>query len=180
METAVKTTCRDLCEGKMYKALEAMLAGLEAAEQRDDFVIDMWSYGHVANEKRDWDEPYDDAAHDGKCHGCAATCALMQLTGKQFGADELPGYSGGARASWGRQAELCGLDQEDLEQFEMAIDQVRVGKLWPLQAYMHVSPVELEEALLGFGGTIGLPNCNWRNGEANMRALITELKAFDL
>ncbi len=48
-------------------AVWAMVLGIDGALARDDFTIDMGTFGE---------------SYDGMCYGCAATCALQQITEK--------------------------------------------------------------------------------------------------
>ncbi len=164
------TTCRDLCEGKMSVAIRAMLDGLEAADARDDFTIDMSTFGYASQAT-------------GHCWGCAATCALMQITHKQFTAADIGWMTSGGRineCSWAFHARATGLDQDDVTDFELAIDHVRDGNLRRLTRYMQVDPDSLKDVRWGDVGDFRLPDLNWQDGVPAVELLIEELKAVGL
>jgi len=60
-----EVTFKQLCNGKISVAIQAMIDGLEKQSQRPDFRVDMLSYSYTSNRL---------------CFGCAATCAVMELT----------------------------------------------------------------------------------------------------
>lgn len=61
---------------KMSDIIDVMVYGLETQSRRDDFVIDMHTFGSVY------------IAYPGMCFGCAATCALSTLTAIPFTEDK--------------------------------------------------------------------------------------------
>ena len=54
---------------KPSQAIRAMVEGLKAQSLRKDFVIEMGTFGSL---------------QDQLCAGCAATCAIQQIAGKNF------------------------------------------------------------------------------------------------
>jgi hypothetical protein len=88
--------------GKASAVIRAMCDGLEANERRDDFKIRMSTFGLAALHK---------------CFGCAATCAVMQISGHRF----TPAVIASSRD----RAKELDLDWDDVEKFEMAIDRLR-------------------------------------------------------
>ena len=89
---------------KPSEALQAMVDGLKAQSEREDFVIDMDSYG----------------THDYKiCYGCAATCTIQQLTGKKLTSKNIDETSD--------RAKFLKLDEYDLDDFEFIMNNVRSG-----------------------------------------------------
>lgn len=123
-------TFREMCEGKPSKALRSMIEGLEAAEKRPDFKIDMGTFGRSA---------------DGICFGCAATCAVQQLTNYEFTPDNLMGEN------FLNQSEALGCDPVDLIQFETAINGFRTGSPFLLLNYFDKAAFTHEVArLMGY------------------------------
>lgn len=105
-------TFKELCDGKMWKAVEAMLIGLQEQNKRKDFKIVMETFGR---------------SFDNTCFGCAATCAIQQLTGVNFNSYDI-------RHEWLR-AYAVETDVSDLNDFEMSINDLREGMLHGLIIY---------------------------------------------
>ena len=105
-------TFKDKCGGKVSVALQAMIDGLNHQYQREDFKISMDTFGD-----------YDDI-----CHGCAATCAIQQLSGVN-----IPDSLITDRVD---RANFLEVDRKDLGYFEDIIDDAREGLLLKLFAYM--------------------------------------------
>jgi hypothetical protein len=100
----MKTTFKELTQNKPSLAVKAMIEGLRKAKNRSDFKIDMSTFG---------------ASEDGICFGCAATCAVAQLTGKNLPPKIIDETLDAAK--W------LGVELEDMESFEAAIDGLRRG-----------------------------------------------------
>lgn len=96
-------------EGKVYKALEFMLAGIESARNRADFKIDMGTFG---NSVRLTD-------NSRMCYGCAATCTIQQIANKEFKGKEIVWCVD--------RADYLGFNKNELDRFEEAIDSVRMA-----------------------------------------------------
>lgn len=94
-------------------ALEAMCNGLEYQDSREDFTIDMCTYG--------------DALYP-QCLGCAATCALQDIAGIDFTTTTI---------SLTRTRQEAGrfTDWEDVSEFECAINMARHGRLNALYGF---------------------------------------------
>lgn len=105
-------TFKELCDNKIWKAVDAMLTGLKSQSERCDFKIDMTSFGH---------------SKDGVCFGCAATCAVQQLAGENF----IPDFIG----TMSTQADFLKFDLYDMGAFETAIDELRKGIIYDLVRY---------------------------------------------
>ena len=78
-----------LAGGKLSKVVHAMCDGLLVAADRDDFYVDMNTFGDTA----DFGAPNNEC-----CYGCAATCTLMRLTGVQLTTRTITGHSNHATA----------------------------------------------------------------------------------
>ena len=99
-----------LAGGKLSKVVHAMCDGLLEAADRDDFRVDMNTYGDTDN---------FDAPEFETCYGCAATCALMKVTGVRLTSQTITGHSNHAAA--------VGLPATDVADFERAVDAFRNG-----------------------------------------------------
>lgn len=95
---------------KPSDALQAMVDGLLTQNEREDFKIDMQVFGKI-----------DEA---GKiCFGCAATCAIQQLTGKNFTPEN------DAVGNYRIKADFLEVDKRELGEFEYTMDNARKGDL---------------------------------------------------
>lgn len=99
----------ELCDGKVWRAVEAMIDGIQAQDQRSDFKIDMHTFGDVKS---------------GICFGCAATCAVQQLAGVNLTATNIHDRH-----------ETLNIDMNDMLAFEHAINVLRLGALGILFGY---------------------------------------------
>jgi hypothetical protein len=93
-----------LADGKASKVVRAICDGLLEADQRDDFVVDMDTFGE---------------GDYGMCFGCAATCALMKLSQAQFTPKTVD--------SLRTRASVIGVSPPALSNFEHAVDVFRYG-----------------------------------------------------
>lgn len=150
-------TFKELCDGKVWRAVEAMITGLEVHSKRKDFIIDMTTYGK--------------ATGPDICFGCAATCAVQQLCG----IDLKPGTFINRKSHW--RAATLKVDMSDLEYFEQAINDLRTGYETPLFDYMGVRvPIVLARK-------IRLPiltSYNWQHRLQPYRLLLRYLKRYDI
>jgi hypothetical protein len=105
---------------KPSDAIQAMIDGLLEQSERNDFKIDMGSFGGFKK---------------GVCCGCAAVCCVQKLAGVDF-KDE---YS----ITLAGQSELSGFDSSDLDDFENAVDFLRMGYLLPFFAYWQMVPPDM-------------------------------------
>lgn len=140
-------TIAALLEHKPSRAIRAMIEGLRTASYRDDFAVDMDTYGYVSGGA--W--PYDyasmspvqlTAAEEGNlCFGCAATCAVFALSGELHNSD-FPAVVLGEpddRASLLSDRFHTDVRETDLHEFENALDNFRRGYPVPLFAYFGVT-----------------------------------------
>lgn len=105
-------TFKELCDGKMWKAVEAMLTGLSEQSKRTDFKINMATFGRSDHKV---------------CFGCAATCTIQQLAGVNFTVSNIQDV--------GDRAYATQTDLYDLSNFETAINELREGMISPLVNY---------------------------------------------
>ena len=112
--TIIMTKIKDIIS-KPSQALKAMIDGLREQDARQDFKIDMGTYG--------WVDP-------GKvCYGCAATCAVQKVTGINLDI---------ASISLENQAHRLGVEESDLDDFQTAIDTARSGSMAELFNYFGI------------------------------------------
>ena len=112
-------TFRELCNGKVSAALQAMIDGLKLQSQRKDFRVDMSTFGTF----------YDPENKEiPVCFGCAATCTVQQLSKVNFTDAQIDSSSGRSR--------LTIHNSNDLDRFEEAIDYARMGDLFSIFDYM--------------------------------------------
>ncbi len=97
---------------KPSQAIHAMCSGLERQSQREDFIVDMYTFGYS-------DKDF--------CYGCAATCAVQEIAGKNL----LPSdFSiGNDLAPWALTSRVLNLELQEVAEFEKAIDEARCGNL---------------------------------------------------
>ena len=124
-------------------AIQAMIDGLFAADRRADFVIDMATYG---------------SASDTICYGCAATCALQQITNCQLTHKTI--YCKG---------QYLDDDIYFIRRFESAIDSFREGISVPLQVFcgVHIPP---------HYHTWHLTTSNWKQEIYQIQEYVQELR----
>jgi len=150
-------------------ALQAMVDGLRLYGNRLDFKIDMGTFGSNEN---------------GVCFGCAASCCVQKVLGKNLlsGGDgiEIPVV----------RARFFGTAVEDLGDFEWAVDGARSGSLSCLLGYFginemtHQSIVELN-GQWGVNDTIWdsryeLNSDDWEQQLGAVEEVIAEMKAIGI
>ena len=138
------------------QALRAMCDGLEEADSRPDFEIDMSTYGEVRNNI---------------CFGCAATCALQELLEEPFTALEINDRYISGRTLYAARLE------PGWDFFEFAIDEARKARLHTLFEFFGVEDrwdSDLERELLCMGTS------DWRGGLPAIRRLIDKLEPVGL
>lgn len=113
-------TMRDLCDGKVWKAVDAMVKGIARFHKRKSFRIDMNNYGGLT---------YPKHVSRPICVGCAATCTIQQLSGIIFTVDTV--YMRDERAA------DVGVAPEDIEAFELAVNSIRRGSAYDIVEYMY-------------------------------------------
>ena len=106
---------KETFRGKPSDALEYMCDGLLAQDKREDFKVDMSTFGGT----------------DGQiCFGCAATSAIQEIAGQNLTDSNI------------KRRELIGFDLSELRVFESVIDFSRVGILTPLFGFCGVVEVD--------------------------------------
>lgn len=139
-----------LAGGKLSKVVHAMCDGLLAAADRDNFCVDMNTFGDTA----DFGSPDNEC-----CYGCAATCTLMKLTGVQLTPQTILGHS--------RHAAAVGLPDRDVGDFERAVDAFRCGydgewsTFWKLPEFCD-TPRDVVNEAIEHAGCWALANSDWR------------------
>jgi hypothetical protein len=124
------TTLRELCGGKPSQAIKLMCRGLRnSLAHANEFKVDMSTFGtrHPSCLLRnDGDDGVD------RCYGCAATCTLLELIDWQDVASFVPFIS--------ERSSRLQIDPLDLNEFEMAIDEFRLGSPRGLFNYFECEP----------------------------------------
>lgn len=143
-----KRTFRQILK-KPSAALEAMCDGLLRFSRLKGFVVDMSTFGR---------------SEGSVCFGCAATCAAQQASGCRFNTEDIWHF-------W-TQSKTAGVDEYDMDDFEMAINSAREGSLGRLFDYFGVEAPSYRP-WRGFS----MNNNNWRSQIPAVRKLIRELKA---
>ena len=100
---------KQLIQNKPSIALQAMVDGLKEQSKRKDFKIRMTTFGESNNKF---------------CYGCAATCTLQKIAGKDLTADNI--------GLTNDRATFLKFDPIELKSFELAIDEAREGCLYEL------------------------------------------------
>lgn len=136
-------------KGKPSIALQHMVDGLSKQSKRKDFKIDMSTFG----------------TSEGKiCYGCAATCAIqnitkINLTSQHIGLTHI-------------RASKTETDYYELDTFENAINNARKGVLVDLFIFCKLSTHDVHR----FSNHFDLWNDNWKEELPKVRKLIKELK----
>lgn len=146
-------TFRELCGGKIHVAVQAMVDGLRNQNERSDFRIDMDTFGEYTGSI---------------CFGCAATCAVQQITGVQFN---------DARIIYARER-VIEHDIEDLADFECAIDSIRKGSFAEIAEYFNKEIPDVFYYV--FGGTWHLGDYDWEQQLPGIEDFIAKLKELNL
>lgn len=152
-------------------ALQAMVDGLREQSKRPDFKIEMRAFGEVDND----DKPT-------MCFGCAATCAVQKLTGKNYHGTEIL-----ERLD---RAHYMDLEYKDMLYFEWAIDEARKGDLDGLIDFYYEGKSDCPDPmnilnkrswiLRGTEYFFALSNTNWEFQLPIVERLITLLKSHGL
>lgn len=133
---------------KPSEALQAMVDGLLEQSERPDFEVNMKVFG---------------AVQGGICYGCAATCAIQKIAGRNLDIDSID--SSTLRA-W-----TLGFLRDDMLAFESAINMARTGDMGELFIYFGFE----DAGYWRFAG-FNLDNSNWREQLPAVRAHINSLK----
>jgi hypothetical protein len=144
----------ELCEGKVWRAVEAMIDGLNKYSHNPYFKIDMNTWGRT----------------DGNiCFGCASTCALQHLTGIELTPENVHIFHERIKV------ENKILSNVDLMRFEAVINCLRKGYLGPLFDYF-----KKDRALVGFRYMTTLSTADWQLHLHEYKTLLIALKEFDI
>lgn len=132
---------------KPSEALQAMLDGLEMQDAREDFKIEMDTFGDYV---------------EGVCFGCAATCTIQHVIGTDFGDQRIVEIKD--------RAEYLDLALRELDDFEFSIDRARIGLMYSLFEFfgLNLDPK--------YSGRFCLGNSNWREQIPAVQAVIEEMK----
>lgn len=132
-------------------ALQAMIDGLAEQSKRPDFEIDMRSFG------RSW---------GGICFGCAATCAIQKIGGKNLTEKYIRD-----------RAEFFGFGYGDMEFFEAAIDNSRAFNFTHLFIYYSK---EKPDFLLDYNANKCMTTANWQELIPTFQEIVDRLKSEGL
>lgn len=130
---------------KPSQALQAMIDGLRNQDSRTFFEVDMLTYGTSRGQT---------------CFGCAATCAIQQITQVNLTPQNIC-----------KRTDAFLVDEKDMYSFEYAIDTARQGSLGVLFRYFGL---KCPEKYLETGWY--LFNESWRNKLHLIEEVIIELK----
>ena len=131
--------------------VQAMIDGLNNTKLRDDFKIDMSTYGSAG-----WIK--------GKhvCFGCAATATVQQVAWIDYKPGDLASRLMGESVR--KRASAMGIDTQTLRQFETCIDMFRKGDTWALQDYCEVS--------------VGRRSEGWEMSSTNWRSELPKIQKY--
>lgn len=146
---------------KPSDAIKAMWAGLNAQSKRDDFIINMGTFGGQNRFSK-------------QCFGCAATCTIQQISGIDFRPDQ------DKIETYGHRAKILGFEKVELAQFENCIDEFRWGNLDPL-LFFYAERTNLLIDMRQIPDAIALPDIrmtsdDWMNYEAEVMTVIQHLE----
>lgn len=168
-------TFKELCDGKVWRALEAMITGLETQSKRDDFRIHMRTFGETlafnawAAHSRSQFIP----SRSSICFGCAATCTIQQLTAKNF----TPNIDISGRYE---RARFLDVNTFDLASFEKAVDEMRAGNFVSILDYMGYDISESNKnrimCIKLWGYLPGLTTEGWQDNLPSYRVVLRYLK----
>lgn len=150
---------------KPSDAVDAMIKGLIRQSKRKGFKIQMQSYGGYSAEEQ-------------VCFGCAATCTLQEIAGKNLTRSYMVGYNL-------RLEELELVDDSsayDEFDFEMSIDRLRTGKPEMLLRFFEVD-VDLRDQILWSPEAKSLPRMttgDWKEHLSSYRKFSKYLKKLGL
>ena len=143
------------------EALEAMLQGMEEQSQRTDFKIQMTSFGYTDGYKK-------------ICCGCAATCTIQKLAGKNFTYNQ-----GGYILSPTGRAAFLDFDKKELNDFEDVIDRARKGGFIGLFRFYYplFNPSDIPEILAGIDyEDFYLSSADWQDQTGTLQQIIEAFK----
>jgi hypothetical protein len=115
----MKRLIKDILNNKPSAAIRAMIDGLKEQSLRDNFVIDMSTFGGLST--RDYS----------LCVGCAATCAAQKIAKKNLTVQTISDVE--------LRADALSFSCYDMAKFEKAVDRLRHGAVLPLFTYFNLS-----------------------------------------
>lgn len=139
--------------------VRAAIHGLQTHRNRDDFIIDMHTYGSVG---------YNPTTGGNLCIGCLATCALQSITNVELTTDNIAGTSS--------HAEAVSCDFVTVASFETAVNNLRFDDPNLLYSFCGISSYDADRlpASVGIG--------NWlkqaKQSKHELDRAITELTEF--
>lgn len=149
---------------KPSQVINAVVTGLRKHSQREDFEIDMSTYGS----KRD-------LGNSPICYGCAATSCLQQLAGRDLTAEFFI-----ERDFWGEMGDSkgspLGLDWEEVNNFESVINNFRLGSFGSLFWYFNIILSSSKISCLEDNYKFSLETYNWREQLTIVQKLVYELQ----
>ena len=137
-------------EGKPSNALQAMYDGLLKQDKRIGFVVNFRFFGGVLSDK--------------VCFGCAATCALQEISQ----VDLNPGNINLV----GERAKAYGFENDETTRFEITMDYARNGNLYLLFGFCGLDCRKSYHFMDG----ISMLSKNWRKQMPRLKKLIADLK----
>ncbi len=145
---------KEKIESKPSKALEFMVNGLIKHDKRNDFKVDMSTFGHYNID-------------DQMCYGCAATCAIQEITGMNLTKKTIDTNNFYKNDS---------VSVKQKEYFENAINNARVGLLDTLFEFCKKKRYYKEE----YDWMCIITTDNWKQELPKVKKLIKELKSKGL
>jgi hypothetical protein len=154
------------------QAIQFMIDGLLKQSKRRDFVIDMGDYGSV--EYRTTKSGKDKKV----CVGCAATCAIQEVAGKNLSPSKWLTFHG-TDYEQGRQ---LGFSEYEVSSFENAIDKVRkmqlagIFRFFNYERIPHAAQKVIFELAENSGTFFVLGTSNWKHQLPKVQILCNKLK----
>ena len=131
---------RELIQSKPSIALQAMVDGLREQSKRKNFKVDMRTFG----EGKYLNNPV-------MCYGCAATCTLQKIAGKNLTVDNI-------NVNLDR-AQFLKFELTELRRFEFAICDASIGLLYGLFYFCRIDTAALNKISYD-GFRLSNNNCN--------------------
>jgi hypothetical protein len=139
---------KEKIQNKPSVALQFMLDGLIGQSERSDFEVDMSFYGDSLN---------------GVCYGCAATCAIQELTGINYNSEQIS-----YRAT---RCKALSVSKDELGVFECAINGARNGSIKFLFEFCNLNSSDYKPIL-----KLLMTTSNYKDQLPLVKELIEDLK----
>lgn len=156
--TAPIQSIAELVRKKPSKVIRAAIHGLQTHRDRDDFIIDMHTFGGVAFRNNG----------DHVCMGCLATCALQSLANVELTAGNIIGCDSRAAA--------IGVHKIEVYRFDSAVNALRFND--PKELYAACGLAEHEYRDLPSKAGIGTWLVDARPSRHALDRAINELTLF--